>query len=32
VVPSATLASLTKHVVREIDDRVRAKRERLGKV
>jgi hypothetical protein len=32
VVPPATLASLTEHVVREINDRVRAKRERLGKV
>jgi hypothetical protein len=28
----AVLASVTDHVVREIDSRVRAKRERLGKV
>jgi hypothetical protein len=31
-VPPGILASVTDHVVREIDSRVRAKRERLGKV
>jgi hypothetical protein len=30
--PPGILASVTDHVVREIDSRVRAKRERLGKV